>query len=99
MGCFGDAAERAMGANGYYSHANMTIQMCVDKCSHDGYAFAGLEVGTECFCDNDYTRWGELPQSNCPTRCKGATDEVRHIIMLLFRMGSNFRDSHKPPAP
>mmetsp|Transcript_24191 Transcript_24191/g.59226 ORF Transcript_24191/g.59226 Transcript_24191/m.59226 type:complete len:1073 (+) Transcript_24191:176-3394(+) len=75
MGCFADSDERAMNANGYSSDPKMTIQMCVDMCAHEGYAFAGLEVGSECFCDDDYTRWGEWDQSRCRSGCKGDTAE------------------------
>lgn len=84
MGCFGDAEERAMPANDYTADTtSMTIEMCVDICSHAGYAFAGLQVGSECYCDNDYTRWGELDQSKCLAGCKGDTNEVRHIFALF----------------
>ena len=82
MGCFGDSAERAMNSHGYHSNPDMTIQLCVDRCSHEGYAFAGLEVGSECFCDNDYTRWGQLPQSKCSNGCRADSSEVRRICLL-----------------
>ncbi|KAG5760064.1 hypothetical protein H9Q72_011817 [Fusarium xylarioides] len=31
---------------------NMTIESCLEYCEHQGYLFAGLEYGRECYCGN-----------------------------------------------
>ena len=34
-----------------------------------GYAFAGVQWGYECFCGNDYGKYG--PSANCDMQCTG----------------------------
>jgi len=72
LGCYGDAAERAMDGTEYFNSDTMTVQTCIDRCFAAGFNFAGLEIGSECFCDNDYMRYGKLDDSKCGNTC--ATD-------------------------
>jgi hypothetical protein len=36
----------------------MTIDLCVDRCAAQGFAFAGLERGHNCWCDDSYDMYG-----------------------------------------
>ncbi|CAG8452665.1 4428_t:CDS:2 [Racocetra fulgida] len=66
-GCFQDSpycGQRLL--NGTLDEkVHMTIDYCVDFCKKNGYAFAGLEVGSQCFCGNEYERIRRLGDDYC----------------------------------
>lgn len=35
------------------------------------FAYTGLQATHECFCSNDFSAFGELPQEECDTACTG----------------------------
>ncbi len=79
LGCFKDQGTRVgvegRDLNGAYSNdARMTTQMCVDQCRAKGFAYAGTQRSTYCFCGNSYGRSG--PAEDCSTRCAGRAEEV-----------------------
>jgi WSC domain len=79
LGCFRDQGTRVgiegRDLNGAFNNdARMTTQMCVDQCRAKGYAYAGTQRSTYCFCGNSYGRSG--PSENCTARCAGRSEEV-----------------------
>ncbi|CAJ1970372.1 unnamed protein product [Cylindrotheca closterium] len=68
-GCWNDALDRAM----EYEHKSfqgfLTLPKCIDACTEYGAKFAGLEVGRQCFCGNEYEKHG--PADNCNRKCDG----------------------------
>jgi hypothetical protein len=79
LGCFKDQGTRVgvegRDLNGAFSNdPRMTTQMCVDQCRAKGFAYAGTQRSTYCFCGNSYGRSG--PAENCSTRCAGRAEEV-----------------------
>ncbi len=51
----------------------MTPEFCVEQCAKHGFAYAGLQYGSFCFCGNSYGSNG--PATNCNIPCNG--DERR----------------------
>ncbi len=73
VGCFKDTADRDL--KGYsFSSRQMTVQDCIFMCAHKGYAYAGLQYGSQCFCGNSYGRYGAV--NNCNMRCSGDSSQV-----------------------
>ena len=77
LGCFADnrgAASRGLPArdlNGLeWNSAAMTVEACVARCAQGGFAFAGLQFRSWCFCGNAYNRHpGGIAICNMP--CAG----------------------------
>ena len=40
-----------------------------------GFAFAGSQFSVQCFCDNDYGRYGRVDNSECDMPCGGDVNE------------------------
>ncbi|OCF78392.1 hypothetical protein I204_00332 [Kwoniella mangroviensis CBS 8886] len=49
---------------------NNTIENCVAKCNDQGYVFAGLEYGKECWCSNTASL-NPAPATDCSMTCSG----------------------------
>jgi hypothetical protein len=79
LGCFRDQGTRS-GTEGrdldgsFSNDPRMNTQMCVDQCRAKGFAYAGTQRSTYCFCGNSYGRSG--PAENCSARCAGKSNEV-----------------------
>ncbi|TCD69328.1 G- protein-coupled receptor [Steccherinum ochraceum] len=51
--CFHDGPKRAL--TGYsFKSAQMTFQLCTSTCGSKGFSIAGVEVGSECYCGNQF---------------------------------------------
>lgn len=79
LGCFKDQGEgsgtRGRDLNGLaWSDAAMTHELCVSKCSGNGFAYAGVQYGKWCFCGNQYGKSG--PATNCDIRCAGDPNQI-----------------------
>ena len=53
----------------------MTIENCLQFCSNDGYAFAGVADGYRCFCGNNPPSQSPIPDWKCDLKCSG--DQTR----------------------
>lgn len=73
IGCFKDTADRDL-AGAFVSSPTMTIQTCLARCRDGGFAFAGLQYGSQCFCGNRYGRFGRA--SNCDMKCSGDPSQI-----------------------
>ena len=54
----------------------MTIEKCIEFCSNDGYAFAGVESEDQCFCGNNAPSQNPLPDSECNSKCSGDQTQI-----------------------
>ncbi|OAF57262.1 hypothetical protein VC83_04669 [Pseudogymnoascus destructans] len=56
----------------------MTIESCIATCVAAGYAIAGLQYSSQCFCDNELRNAATLAavDSMCSTPCAGSTVEI-----------------------
>lgn len=79
IGCFKDQGD-PQGTTGrdlsgfYYSDPAMTGQLCINTCSRLGYAYAGTQYATHCFCGDSYGASGAA--SNCDMPCGGSSTEM-----------------------
>jgi hypothetical protein len=77
VGCANDTQYGKRVLNGKLKSAtNMTVQMCQAFCASNGYKYAGLEIASECYCDNyllngPVFNMGNLFQGMCYWQCTG----------------------------
>lgn len=75
-GCYTDGSPRTLGKYAF-SMANMTVEACVAGCSAKGYAKAGAEYSTQCFCDVVIGSGGALVgDGQCNMVCGGDGREL-----------------------
>ncbi|KAF8464887.1 WSC domain-containing protein [Kalaharituber pfeilii] len=76
VGCYPEPPSpqpRLLAGYAFANATSMTPRVCVDECSARGYAFAGLEYASECYCGDKMT--GENPvavgDEECAMICAG----------------------------
>ena len=76
-GCYTDNVNsRALYSKAYADNA-MTEESCVSFCDSNGFAFAGVEYSTECYCGNVIAVSGAAADAgDCNMACGGAADEA-----------------------
>jgi len=79
LGCYKDQGDpygtRGRDLSGYmFSSPNMTTELCISECRKRGFAFAGTQYGSQCFCGNSYGKFG--PANNCNMPCSGNKSEI-----------------------
>ncbi|KAF9051932.1 WSC domain-containing protein [Panaeolus papilionaceus] len=47
------------------------VETCTALCQSNGYALAGIEYGTECWCDHYLPYGGQVPDAECNFSCPG----------------------------
>lgn len=67
LGCFKDAEDRDLPTQA--GEEKMTTARCAGLCAAKGFALAGTQHGTQCWCGNSYGRHGKA--TNCDTPCDG----------------------------
>lgn len=72
VGCGSDnQGTRTLAAFSYQDNTNMTIENCQTFCQSHGQKYAGLEIGTQCFCDNSISLAVQYNQTKCYYPCSG----------------------------
>ncbi|KAI4721898.1 hypothetical protein E4T48_01915 [Aureobasidium sp. EXF-10727] len=75
-GCYTDSGSRTL-ANLNYDSPSNTIEKCTAACASAGYSIAGMEYGSQCWCDNTlgpYTQ--KALDIGCSQACPGNTTET-----------------------
>ncbi|KAG6888771.1 hypothetical protein C0995_006100 [Termitomyces sp. Mi166 len=55
----------------------MSVQWCLAFCSQNGYSYAGVEYGRECYCDYSVRPSGALADdTTCNMPCTGNRNEM-----------------------
>ena len=68
--CFRDNSNRVL--NGTREENKfVTIESCIEFCSINGYAYAGVESEDQCFCGDNAPTQYPIPDSECNWKCKG----------------------------
>ncbi|KFY46133.1 hypothetical protein V494_00591 [Pseudogymnoascus sp. VKM F-4513 (FW-928)] len=76
VGCYTDSqSSRALGNRITLSNEKtiMTPKLCSDACAAKGYRLAGIEFGSECYCDTAVRNGHALTSSGCTMACPGAS--------------------------
>lgn len=75
--------------------SGMSVSQCTSACAVNGYSLAGLEYGSECYCDNRIRNAATIAESGCDMLCAGNSSE--------FCGGSNrvqlYRSTSAAPPP
>jgi hypothetical protein len=60
-GCFSDVgADRDLPHHlPYYTPLNLSPRACLTSCVHEGFKYAGVQAGMECWCGNSYGKHGQ----------------------------------------
>lgn len=64
-----------LGSNDPFSPAQ-TIEKCMNTCLTNGYTYAGLEWGIECWCGNNFDSSEATLQGSCVQPCAGDSTEM-----------------------
>ncbi|KAJ9114082.1 hypothetical protein QFC22_005902 [Naganishia vaughanmartiniae] len=80
VGCIAEGSlGRALTGASWISATAMTRGACVSFCSDKGFAYAGVEFGQECYCDNMLRNGASsstlLGESQCGTSCPALNTE------------------------
>ena len=68
IGCFADSMTRDLPVFAY-DDPNDTPELCIMTCLQGGFAFAGLQNATQCYCGNAFG--GQGPSDGCTEACRG----------------------------
>ncbi|CAG8595317.1 14611_t:CDS:2, partial [Racocetra fulgida] len=90
--------------------SGMTIEKCLKFCGENKYKYAGLEkvfksfdyhtqVGSQCFCDNDYRSLTRLSIEECSSSCEGNNSQIcGGPLALSIYNASDFIVNSPPPG-
>ncbi|KAK8858379.1 hypothetical protein IAR55_002606 [Kwoniella newhampshirensis] len=71
VGCYKEGTTgRALDGYSYATPA-LNIATCISQCRSKGYSMAGLEYGSECYCDNEFRNGAGATANNCNMPCSG----------------------------
>lgn len=92
LGCFRDTSERIFKTL-HSLHVTDSKKTCIDWCQAEGFVYAGLEYGTECYCGNQLPRLPNHPkidESVCQAVCPGNAEEKcgGEWAMSLYETGN-----------
>ncbi|KAF7355773.1 hypothetical protein MSAN_01495300 [Mycena sanguinolenta] len=77
QGCYTDTSASRTLSEASTASANMTVESCIAFCSDGGFSLAGVEFGSQCFCDYVMQSTGVLTSSaNCNDACGGNSTEM-----------------------
>ena len=75
LGCFVDKSSRDMSGH-EWSSFSLTVELCWERCTNRGFAYAGLQARSQCFCDNSYGNYGTANNTDCSGECRGNSSQT-----------------------
>ncbi|KIK65233.1 hypothetical protein GYMLUDRAFT_39597 [Collybiopsis luxurians FD-317 M1] len=97
QGCYTDnvGARTLNGAN-FANGTGMTIEQCINFCGTNNWVLAGVEFGSQCYCDNHIQNNATVaPLTDCNQPCAGNAQEVCGAANRL----NVFNSGKTPPPP
>jgi hypothetical protein len=73
LGCFADSTSRDLSGPSD-SCVAQTPEQCMAWCAGQGYEYAGVQYGSQCFCGDSFGTYG--PSSACTMPCSGNSNET-----------------------
>lgn len=99
-GCYSDENKDASVMNKLISpaagDAKLTVTACENTCSHQGYRFAGLENGNQCWCSQYVAGEWAKDQQDCNMACSGDDKALCGGKDRVFVYGAQYRDPSHP---
>lgn len=77
--CYVDSHDRDLSQRvhrGDFRNKEDAIQFCKDECKKRDYLYAGLQAGAECWCGNDFGKYGKGAATSCNSRCHDKKDQM-----------------------
>jgi len=74
LGCHADSSTRDLPVEITGAGTSMSVEQCRSTCYAEGYKYAGVQNGNQCFCGNSYNSQGT--STSCTTVCNGDILEV-----------------------
>ena len=74
MGCFTDTTDRDLDGPSWTETKYMTPEICIAECKTAGYAYAGVQAASDCYCGNSYGKHGTA--TNCDMACVGDPSKI-----------------------
>ncbi|XP_052075053.1 IgGFc-binding protein-like isoform X1 [Mytilus californianus] len=75
IGCYQDDSTRILPKE-VLKDKGMTVQKCQQFCGQNGFKFAGVEYGYECFCGNVLRKDRKRKESDCKMPCSGNKRQI-----------------------
>jgi hypothetical protein len=92
QGCYSDqGSPRTLGAYSVSQSTN-SVDICVQLCYSKGYAWAGVEYGSECYCSNSGTGAATLKgYADCSKTCAGNVKQNcgGSMALQVYRLTTN----------
>ncbi|XP_067932805.1 kielin/chordin-like protein [Watersipora subatra] len=74
VGCYKDNfGDRAMTRQEMEGNNPWMVRTCVDACQKRGQKYAGLQNGQDCYCGDNFDKYGIVSDSKCNRFCSGDT--------------------------
>ncbi|KAF4575259.1 WSC domain-containing protein [Pleurotus pulmonarius] len=101
QGCYTDSVSDRTLSHSHHVDGGITIESCVAFCSTNGFSFAGLEFGDECFCGNSIGASTKKSDSECAMVCSGNLAEFcgGRDRLTLYSTGDAEEPPEEPPTP
>ncbi|KAF3903263.1 hypothetical protein ABW20_dc0107327 [Dactylellina cionopaga] len=74
--CLFDSGDARVLTDGSATGSDMTVEKCIGLAAADGYRYAGVEFGIECYWGDIQTNPQQSAQDNCNQPCSGSPGEV-----------------------
>ncbi|KAL3931376.1 MAG: hypothetical protein SGBAC_011335 [Bacillariaceae sp.] len=99
IGCYADSFPRAMNGIEKLESDTMTVQQCLNRCFDAGFSYSGLVGRINCYCDDDYMRYGKLPDSRCNRNCIDGMPCGSGWVISVYPTGVDGHDGEYTPFP
>lgn len=77
LGCYTDSvSSRTLATNLSPSDGIVFVESCTNLCQQQGFQYAGVEYGRECYCGNQILAPGAPASSGCNMACTGNSKEL-----------------------
>lgn len=100
QGCYSEGTSGRAFLNQQPDSQTLTIEKCVNACIGLGYAVAGMEYASQCFCDN-FVRNGAalVGDGDCSMACSGDASEKCGAGNRLSIYSNDTLIVYQPPTP
>ncbi|GAB1609398.1 xylosyltransferase 2-like [Argonauta hians] len=90
LGCFRDSrAKRELGGHHKDFPDTNSPSVCIAHCLQAGFQYAGVQYTKECWCGDEYGKYGLLPETQCATPCPHNSTHTcgGFLAMRIFSTG------------